>query len=98
MCDFKPGDEVMCVDAGLQWGVLACPLIKGAIYTVRGLVKTPAGDGSRVSVMVDVRSSHLTGAWSPHRFRKVQRRDLSAWLKTSIGNTDKLDKRQKVKA
>lgn len=90
MCDFKPGDEVVCVDAQVRHAVGAyptCPvLIEGAVYTVR-------------AVFLDARATprvHLHGASNTHpihgtdggfyasRFRKAQRprtrRSLTEWL------------------
>lgn len=106
MCDFKPGDEVVCVDATGE----AQELVEGQIYVVTRVVgpgeKFPTVKGlvvNAASISIWVRGGFdfygQTGrAWPgyyPHRFRKAQRRDLSTWLKTSVGNTDKLDKRQK---
>lgn len=85
MCDFKPGDEVVCVDAGLQWGFEPCPLVKGAHYTVLGLIPARSVDGSNFGVIIDVRSAHREGAWAPSRFRKVQRRNIVEWLTQAVG-------------
>lgn len=89
MCDFKVGDEVVCVDDSRMYG----ELIKGSVYVVRKVIpgyiyvhgyRSPTGSG-------------LDGFW-PDRFRKVQRRDMTEWLSCSVGNTDKIDKRKRVNA
>lgn len=103
MCDFKPGDEVVCVDdAQRDMGFM--PMVgirKGETYTIAGIGVWPGDDVSPTVFLVEVRNAanleDLDCGYAPDRFRKVQRRDLSAWLKTSVGNTDKLDKRQTKK-
>lgn len=79
MIDFKPGDEVVCVDDSLAWGREPCGLVKGQVYRVLDLGEGFWGD---IGVNVGVPSPHPTGRWSVSRFRKVQRRDLSVWLAT----------------
>ncbi len=105
MCEFKPGDEVVCVDAKAV--KRPTNLVEGQIYTVSAVVRPM----SRHRVVVDETRwlielaetewdtgfPGLRGAYRPERFRKVQRRDLTAWLETSVGNTDKLDKRAPAK-
>lgn len=91
MCDFKPGDEVICVDD--EVGPLGLngwpPLVMGAVYIVSAIEI----DGSHFCRLADFPYHQR---WlCQERFRKAQRRDLSTWLETSVGNTDKLDKRQK---
>lgn len=73
-CDFKPGDEVVCIDDGPQWDRYDCPLEKGESYVVLRVIDHVAADGSSYSLVVGPSSLHHTGAWSPSRFRKVQRR------------------------
>jgi hypothetical protein len=84
MCDFKPGDEVVCVNndpvGGMPWKG-DVPVI-GKTYTVRA-----------TSWFRNETHLHLCQMHNPHlgiqlgyrasRFRKVQSRDLSAWLSTS---------------
>lgn len=100
MCDFKPGDEVVCVDARNPHFHTDClGLSKGAVYRVSHVWTDNSVPGRELNVaLVGVVALTTTGGFWAGRFRKVQRRDLIAWLKTSIDNTDKLDKRQKVKA
>lgn len=99
MCDFKPGDEVVCVDDSVPttpgrqpW---VCRLRKGEVYTVCGVSIHPK-DKHLCIHLVQVQNIWIkTGedvGFKPSRFRKVQRRDLSAWLSQSVKNTDKLDK------
>lgn len=105
MCDFKPGDEVVCVDIGPskcggRWGG---DLVKGQVYTVWGI--TPYTDfyGDHGVALVELDAPdrpdcpelQFFAAW---RFRKVQRRDLSAWLETAAKNTDALDKPRRAPA
>lgn len=101
MCDFKPGDEVVCVDAGLRpcrSRPTARPsgLVEGVVYTIRSVGLSRFDDVTPVIWLCETANARGQG-YRADRFRKVQRRDLSAWLKTSVGNTDKLDKRQTKK-
>lgn len=108
MYDLKPGDEVVCVWPGpwnnkhgrwfSAWLVFTNRVpLKGVTYTV---TQVATGEGGVVGV--DLRECPTPKKpkpmlWAATCFRKVQRRDLSAWLKTSVGNTDKLDKRAPAK-
>jgi hypothetical protein len=79
MCDFKPGDEVVCVDASPSFRVAAGRPVKGAVYVVEGY------DESRIDgiglIIAGLGWSHdfdgLTVGWSPLRFRKIERRNDS---------------------
>lgn len=70
------------------------------------IIPLPWGDGEVMGVKLagvvaeKPNSVHKDAHFHPSLFRKVQRRDLSAWLKTAVGNTDKMDRsaRDKVKA
>lgn len=82
MIDFKPGDEVVCVNAGPippPQGFPARPpsagmLVEGQVYTVVALL-TRFGE-------VGVKLREIEPEVLASRFRKVQRRDLSVWLAT----------------
>jgi hypothetical protein len=94
MCDFKVGDEVVCVDAAV--GAVRCGnttgLEKGKVYVVLALGLTIDGQPG-----VDVGGRNVLGGFNyAYRFRKVQRRDLGAWLKTET--TFEEPKRTKVDA
>ena len=104
MCDFKPGDEVVCI------AMQCAPEMVGKTFIVELFAKKgdqPPGawfplDGPGVQLVgVKTDDGPHTGFWGWHatRFRKVQRRDIGAWLKTAVGNTDKLDRplRERVK-
>jgi len=106
MCDFKPGDEVVCI-ARLER--VRAPFWK--FWTRYDRYPVPFGQAPLVVTAVTFGTSDSMPelgeiAWikvqgnanwlQADRFRKVQRRDLSAWLKTSVVNTDRLDKRQKA--
>ena len=93
MCDFKPGDEVVCVDA--ENTLPDWPLTEGAIYTV---LSVGLGAGNLVWLRVTSESHAAQSGWRHSRFRKVQRRDLSAWLETADTDTDHLDKPIKTPA
>lgn len=91
MCDFKPGDEVVCVNADH-----APALSTGSKYVV-----TYVGPGRTHGPWVSVEgvfAAGRLGLWAPSRFRKVQRWDLSAWLETAAVDTDHLDKPIKTPA
>ena len=79
MCDFKPGDEVVCVDARLQPRPdrLPCaPLARGATYTVSTVGLNPVNE---VVVYLVGQPNPCPGGldWGywPYRFRKVQKRN-----------------------
>lgn len=91
MCDFKPGDEVVCVDAQGSDGLLS----PRARYTVSvamaaGQKTTRRNGGSVILSQAVVQLAGLghvedclTWGWNARRFRKVQTRDLAAWLQTA---------------
>lgn len=89
MCDFKPGDEVVCVDdAGLNSDG---PRL-GGVY-----VAGPIQRSRRGGLFVRVCGYPDGGlGYYARRFRKVQRRDLTAWLATA--NTIEEPKRTPAKA
>lgn len=94
MCDFKVGDEVICIDAKPDcMDPKANLLVEGRVYVVAS-VGNRSGDGA---LSVGFRCLRPTKpgkcyGFTVRRFRKVQRRDLTAWLSTSVPNTDALDK------
>lgn len=88
-CDFKVGDEVVCVDARAYrkrgdiyagcWLTGETGLIEGRVYEVRRVGLCPCGTPG-----IDVGLPMVAGGFNrSDRFRKVIRRDLSAWLETS---------------
>lgn len=108
MCDFKPGDEVVCINggvghfAGIGWVCLA----EGATYTVAEIAR--AGDigetGGRLQndciQVVELGRLMAPPRWGfrADRFRKVQRHDLRTWLQNAATNTDHLDRPIKTPA
>lgn len=91
MCDFKPGDEVVCINDGwlgraprwMFW-TRTRPVdgpVKGHHYIVRRVAVGTCEISSRKAVGVELEGP-WNHAWRPSNFRKVQRRDLSAWLST----------------
>lgn len=88
-CDFKVGDEIVCVDANeippSGQGHFRCPLsgllVEGAVYTVSGLVDWLGEIGVQLA---EVSSDHVTGSFLSSRFRKVERKtdklSLTEWL------------------
>lgn len=104
-CDFKPGDEVVCVGDGL-WSHRAAPFwmfwrrrvrgpLRGRTYVVRDIALCSDGVGIR---LLGVPDPSRTGWWCASEFRKVQRRDLSAWLQTADGFSEPTRKRAPVQA
>lgn len=101
MCDFKVGDEVVCVRSDGSGG-----LIEGKKYRVSFCervyppsVCTDCGDYTTPDVMVegcDPRPKY--DAYCSCQFSLSDRRDLTEWLSSSVGNTDKIDKRKRVNA
>lgn len=98
MCDFKVGDEVVCVDARARPGRVwfkDVP-VAGQVYTV---VRVSFFDGEPVVGLSEIKNEHIgSTCYAASRFRKVQRRNLTEWLSSSVGNTDKIDKRKRVNA
>jgi len=87
MCDFKPGDEVVCVqDESVHWNI-SSGLTVGAIYTVADVFEDKVGyDQFRRDIgirLVEVAPPGRFSGFKASWFRKVQRRDLSAWLDTA---------------
>ena len=86
MCDFKPGDEVVCVNASLldaKRGEEMVMLTVGRIYTV-STVRIAKGE-PHVTLAEQENFWVAAGfdfGFRARRFRKVQRRDLTAWLAT----------------
>ena len=88
MCDFKPGDEVVFIgdpDEQPIEGYADCTvkLVRGAVYRCTGLfddgvVCTCCGH----SLWVTLVEGGEGDEWSACSFRKVQHRDLNAWLAT----------------
>lgn len=105
MCDFKPGDEVVCIIGEVS--VAQARLEEGRVYTIADIVPLTWANGKTdpnylriqlVEATWDTGYPHIPGAYHPRRFRKIQRRDLSAWLQTAATNTDHLDKPIKTPA
>lgn len=103
MCDFKPGDEVVCI------AMQCAPEMVGNVYIVEVFARPgekPPGAWCRLDApgvqLVGVKTDDgpHTGlwGWDANCFRKVQRRDLGAWLQTAATDTDHLDKPIKTPA
>lgn len=92
MCDFKPGDEVIYVGPIKPTAMtIQSGLEVGSIHTVIS-VETHALFGY-VGIRIAARPLPVMA----YSFRKVQRRDLGAWLSTAAteGETRHLDKKTK---
>jgi len=86
MCDFKPGDEVVCVDDKPKtlYRPWSGTVVEGQVYVVAGYTTPPEGhlDHGAVSVVI-VGAPNIDMKWGvdigykPSRFRKVQKRDSS---------------------
>lgn len=106
MCDFKPGDEV--VHSRDQNPVLAgrydfwlrifnpgSPAVSiSGVKTVIAVIPHPMLDGIWGLAFAD----HGTDLFPHFAYRKVVRRDLSAWLETAATDTDKWDRPVKTPA
>ena len=102
MSEFKPGDEVQyegVPDDFMPWRKRAdpdrWPFDSDAVYVVADVVLV---NGEVGLVIRGIKSDHPTGAWHHIGWRKVQRRDLSAWLETAATDTDRWDKPIKAPA
>jgi len=96
---FKVGDEVVCVDDSPWRSTGTKSLQKGKVYTIRDSDNLPPdhnGDIGFHLVEVETPFTQQNVGWSSFRFRKVQKRDLAAWLATE--NTVEGPVRKKVKA
>lgn len=84
MCDFKPGDEVVCVNAA-YFDARPTNLVEGASYTVREVLPEARGrsglDFTTVSTGVRLFEVEAQYGWrkafDSRRFRKVERRNDS---------------------
>lgn len=72
MCDFKPGDEVVCVKDG-RTGVTR----KGKAYVVEAVFLHPSSGPSLALIGIPVRVRGYYWGHNPDRFRKVARRNDS---------------------
>lgn len=109
MCDFKPGDEVICVVGASPYTLheRTYELVEGQTYTIAAVAAAGQrthlgriGSGEPHVQLVEFGHVETPTVWGvlASRFRKVQRRDLSAWLETAATNTDSLDKPIKAPA
>lgn len=83
MSDFKPGDEVVCVAGRDPRGLAttaSAVFEEGVVYVVANVILWRGEVGL---VIAGMPSDHPSGAYGARFFRKVQRRDLSAWLATA---------------
>lgn len=90
MCDFKPGDEVVCVNA--RWLGGAPPLVEGRKYTVSDVRPSPPnavrppgvwGSGAEVSLEEVIHPDihfFFDAGFDASRFRKVKRRSGEAGM------------------
>lgn len=95
MCDFKSGDEVVCIkgentfDANFLYPDVPA-LVTGRVYTIRAVVECFAEDGSYEGVGVQLNEVAWTtfhgmeGAYDYLRFRKVQKRTSSLSIETFL--------------
>lgn len=93
MCDFKPGDEVVCIAKARvrpapQWMFWTRRVRDGNPFGRRALIVADVSFGTaesfpEIGAIAWIRLSGVEGWFSARSFRKVQRRDLSAWLETA---------------
>ena len=101
MCDFKPGDDVVCVNATATeaggWGG-DVPVV-WQVYRVEAVHVARQCPHLLLAGMVNApRPENVNIGYRAIRFRKVQRLDLSAWLETAATDTDRWDKPIKASA
>lgn len=72
MCDFKPGDEVVCIKDGR-----VCPTFAGETYVVEDVFLHPYEGPALQLVGIPVRVEPFYWGHTPERFRKVERRNDS---------------------
>jgi hypothetical protein len=92
-CDFKPGDEVVCVSTppNRHWHSVR----SGSRYVI--LAVSAPGRFSEPSVHVGCENEMGGRLWH-HAKHFSKHRDLSAWLETAATNTDRWDKSVKTPA
>lgn len=96
MCDFEPGDEVVRIAAPGD-GTGAPPVgWTGRVTEVLGPTDPEWPDA--VAFLLDNWPLPDGLAHNASHWRKAQRRDLSTWLKTAVGDTDKLDRSRRERA
>lgn len=85
MCDFAPGDQVVCIDVSVRPAFVndPMPLVEGQIYEVEGVFWDDLYEEAGLTLR-GLTSTGYLGCFAACRFRKVQRRDLSVWLATEI--------------
>lgn len=99
-CEFSAGDEVVCID--LTSVGMPTPLQKDFVYVVEAVsqklgASSLDGEISSFGLFLQgVKGHYGEGDFDHRRFRKVERRNWSEWLKTA--EPSKYDKRKKVKA
>ncbi len=90
MCDFKPGDEVVCVsNDGWDWDYFKMPVpVVGCRYTVTAVIpdaetaEHPEIAPSPALELAELRSD--AGAYPPECFRKVERRNDSLSIESFL--------------
>lgn len=102
MCDFKPGDDIICITTDPASDPY---LSERQVYVCRAVVDHGRHPACLTCASVVSLEVVVEGVFPPPgmhfcacAFRKVQRRDLSAWLETATTNTDHLDKPIKTPA
>lgn len=76
MCDFKPGDEVVCVDAGpVDWPWTGDAPIEGSVYNVIAVGPSRLRPGQPVVFLAEIRNDGdgINDGYLASRFRKVQK-------------------------
>lgn len=92
MCDFKPGDEVVCVrDTSLETGERHAELVVGKTYTILSIEPNIWSDGRMdfddptvQIVEVTWPCPHHRGGYDPGYFRKVQKRKDSLTIESFL--------------
>lgn len=103
MTGFKPGDEVVCIakvtrrraPKWMFWKRYerAATPFKDQILMVEDVTFGSSSDFPEIGEVEWIKIRGHRGVFFNARcFRKVHRRDLGAWLKTAVCNTDHLDR------
>lgn len=98
-CDFKPGDEVVCVAVGSRSGhyiVVGERYVLREVDLIRDSFGQPLDDrvGVRLVGITVFKAEGFEGKFSASLFRKVQKRDLTAWL----GQTTTFEEPKRVRS
>lgn len=84
MCDFKPGDEVVCVDDSPCEGAMPIrSVVRGGHYQVDAVWFQPSAESVLLSLIgVNAAEDMTFAGYGQHRFRRIQRKTTSLTIES----------------